>query len=537
MRNNTQVLIITGSAGTGKTTSIRKIIENLNHDEIPYYLLAPTGRAAQNLWNHVGDIAQVACQTIHSFLYQPSESDKNSEDIIRFDIKDLPIDSNAVVIIDEASMLSHETTGDADYLQFGTNNLFDDLLAYLQLNQSARKLILIGDTCQLPPINISKSEVLNPEFIQSKNLTIQHLHLTQVFRQQNDSHLFSNIIQLRENLENNNFLKLPILPDNKEIITLSSDEAIEKYLWQMKNSIFIAHSNQTVQEINLTVRELCGLSPQQLEKKEVLMLVKNSLHQEKRYYNGDMFIVESVGKEESYSYDIKDIDNKIVKVYLNFLEVELTHKITGQYLNTKILANKLWDDKPQPTREEIIALMINFRQRNPNLTQGTSEYRRAIRQDSYFNAFFMRFGYALTCHKAQGGEWENVFINLYRTNNDLKTKGGFTWLYTALTRASNTAYLIDLPIQKDFNSLQPFEYFALEVQQKLQQYGYDMIEQKPLEYELQLFIRKNNVTTGFKFYRNKTMKITRLMCMKPTNHTQELEQILNPFCGKSLLEE
>lgn len=89
MRNNTQVLIITGSAGTGKTTSIRKIIENLNHDEIPYYLLAPTGRAAQNLWNHVGDIAQVACQTIYSFLYQPSESDKNSEDIIRFDIKGL----------------------------------------------------------------------------------------------------------------------------------------------------------------------------------------------------------------------------------------------------------------------------------------------------------------------------------------------------------------------------------------------------------------------------------------------------------------
>ena len=149
----------------------------------------------------------------------------------------------------------------------------------------------------------------------------------------------------------------------------------------------------------------------------------------------------------------------------------------------------------------------------------------------------MRFGYALTCHKAQGGEWDNIFIDLNRPNNDLKTKAGFTWLYTALTRAKQKAYLIGLPTSREFNSDNPFEHFAISVQQALSSCGFELIDQKALEYELQLFIKKDNITSGFKFYRNGKMKITRLMSMKLTSHTLEIEAILTPFVNLSLTEE
>lgn len=533
-KNNT--FILTGAAGTGKTTSIRNLIDYLNDEERPYYLLAPTGRAAQNLYNHVKDISNIPAQTIHSFLYSVSQDEETAAEIIKFDIKDSNIEDNAVIIIDEASMLSHLKIGETDYLQFGSGNLLDDLLAYIQLKNSTRKLILIGDTCQLPPFNANTAEVLNPKFIESLGLKVEYLHLSQVYRQVSSSKLLNNITALRDKIESNDFLTLPVVADNLEIFTTSLEQAIQKYIWMAKNSMFIAFTNQQVQAINLKFRELCDLSVNQLEKKEVLLLVKNSLIRGKRYYNGDMFIVESTGNEESFTYSVKDLEKNDVQVELKFLDVELTHKTSGQYISTKILSSKLWSENPQPIREEIVALIINFRQRHSQLKTGSPEYRQAIRSDPYFNALFMRFGYALTCHKAQGGEWENIFIDINRTNNDLKTKSGFTWLYTALTRARKTAFLIDLPVAREFNLNDPFQHFALSVQKALLQNGFELIEQRGLEYELQLFIKKDNSVSSFKFYRTNKMKISKLMPMKVTAHTPEIESLLTHFVNISLTE-
>lgn len=533
-KNN--AFIITGGAGTGKTTSIRNLIDYLNDEERPYYLLAPTGRAAQNLYNHVEDISNIPAQTIHSFLYSVSQDEETAAEIIKFDIKDLNIEDDAVIIIDEASMLSHLKIGETDYLQFGSGNLLDDLLAYIELNNSNRKLVLIGDTCQLPPFNANIAEVLNPKFIESLGLKVEYLHLLQIYRQASSSNLLNNIKALRDKIESNDFLTLPVVADNSEIFTTSLEEAIQKYIWMAKNSMFIAFTNQQVQAINLKFRELCDLSATQLEKKEVLLLVKNSLIQGKRYYNGDMFIVESTGNEESFSYPVKDLEKNDVQVELKFLDVELTHKASGQYISTKILNSKLWSENPQPTREELVALIVNFRQRHSQLKTGSPEYRQAIRSDPYFNALFMRFGYALTCHKAQGGEWENIFIDLNRTNNDLKTKSGFTWLYTALTRARKMAFLVDLPVAREFNPNEPFQHFTVSVQETLLNNSFKLIEQRALEYELQLFIKKDNIVSGFKFYRTNKMKISKLMPMKVTAHTAEIESLLTHFVNISLTE-
>lgn len=530
-------LAITGGAGTGKTTSVRHIIDYLNEKQINYYLLAPTGKAAQNLFNHVSDISDVPAQTIHSFLYEISNDEDVAAEIVKFDVKDFEVEDSAIIIIDEASMLSHTTMRETDYLQFGSGNLLDDLLQYINLNNTSRKLILIGDDCQLPPVTSNSAEVLNKGFLETKGLKVETIHLSEVYRQASSSNLFTNITSLRNKIEREDFLTLPLVANNVDLISTSLDSALKNYIWLSKHSIFIAYTNHQVQTINLKFREMCHLSSNELEKKEKLILVKNSLIRGKRYYNGDMFTVESIGKEENFCYTINDLDKNDVQINLTFLDVELTHISSAQYIHTKILSNKLWDENPQPTREELAALIINFRQKHSNLKKGSPEYRQAIRNDPYFNALFMRFGYALTCHKAQGGEWDNIFIDLNRPNNDLKTKSGFTWLYTALTRAKQKAYLIDLPTSREFNSDNPFEHFAISVQQALSSHGFELIDQKALEYELQLFIKKDNITSGFKFYRNGKMKITRLMSMKPTSHTLEVEAILTPFVNLSLTEE
>lgn len=531
---SSKVLVITGGAGTGKTTLVKKIIKQLNQTQRDFYLLAPTGRASLNLYRHVSDITNMSAQTIHSFLYKKIEED--NDEVVNFKITENELAFNAVIIIDEASMLSHEKSH-SDFLQFGSGNVFQDLLGYLKLTQSNRQLILIGDPYQLPPVNVSIAKVLQPDFLTENNIpNVQFIHLDKVYRQAESSKVLENATALRSQLETESFTQFPIVADGSEIISVSMEDAIRSYLWDFNNAIFVAYTNREVLSINLAFRDLCCFEKSILEKKEPLVLMRNTFIQDTKYFNGDMFAVEAIGKEESFNYQINDSDGKTHDIKLSFIELELLHTATHTLVSTMVLSHKLWDDSSELTRFEQQALMINFVQRNSHLTRGTPEFRQALRQDSYFNALFVKFGYALTCHKAQGGEWQKVYISLNRPQNDLKTRAGFTWSYTALTRARDQAYIVGLPKALSFNSDSPFEFFILFVQQKLLEHGFELIKSKEVGFELQLFVKKDNITSTFKFYRNKKMHVSTLMSMNTSRYTEELIHVLQQFKGYSLVE-
>ncbi|MDM1757665.1 AAA family ATPase [Acinetobacter sp. 256-1] len=541
LTSTSNALIITGSAGTGKTSLIKEIVTYLNNQQLEYYLLAPTGRAAHNLQNHVFEVTEVSPTTIHSFLYKKdNESAQEVPEILRFSVVEEKVEENAVVIIDEASMLSHEATSEKDFLQFGSGNLFKDLTDYLNLSNSNRKLLLVGDPCQLPPINVSQAEVLNIDYLKQhlKTDNIEHIHLNEVHRQLKGSAILKTATALRDKLQNKEFLQLPIDIDHDEIHHLNMDDALEKYLWNYGNSaIFLSYTNKDVHYINLRFRELLNLNPKKLEKKERLILMKNSWVNSKNLYNGDFFIIENLGGIESFKINVPQKQENPITITLEFQDIELRKEDEFSSIKCKILHHKIWNEENETSTQELQALVIHFKQRYPHLQRGTSEYKQAIQNDPYINALYLRFGYAMTCHKAQGGEWDNLYINLARPQNDLKTLNGFKWTYTALTRSKKYAYLINCPVNnKAFDPLKPFDTLIAKIQSQLNQNGFQLISTKPLEYELQLFIQKNNINTSFKIYRNGKMKITRLMAMQQSIYSEELEVLLNTFVDTSLVE-
>ena len=536
-----KALIITGSAGTGKTSLIKEIVKYLNKKPLEYYLLAPTGRAAHNLENHVSEVAKTSPTTIHSFLYKKDdESTQEIPEILKFSVTEEKIEDNAVIIIDEASMLSHEATSEKDFLQFGSGHLFKDLIDYLDLSNSNRKLILVGDPCQLPPINVSQAEVLNIDYLKQHFETnnIEHIHLNEVHRQLKDSTILKSATALRDRLENKDFLQLPIDIDHDEIHHLNMDDALEKYLWDYgNNAIYLSYTNKDVHNINLRFRKLLNLNPKKLEKKERLILMKNSWVNSQYLYNGDFFIIENLGAIESFTINAPQKQGSPIYITLEFQDIELRKEDSFSSIKCKVLHHKIWNEENDTSTKELQALVIHFKQRYPHLKRGTPEYKQAIQNDPYINALYLRFGYAMTCHKAQGGEWENVYINLARPQNDLKTLNGFKWTYTALTRSKTYAYLINCPVNnKAFDPQKPFDILIAKIQSQLNQNGFQLISTKPLEYELQLFIQKHNINTSFKIYRNGKMKITRLMAMQQSIHSKELEVLLNTFVNTSLVE-
>lgn len=458
VQSDANVFILRGYAGTGKTTMIQTVV-----DEISKYtsvvLMAPTGRAARVLATKTKHKAS----TIHRAIYgRVAIQAKKCDDIADLEFKYVfPIadsDSKIVAIIDEASMLCSRTI-QQELFQFGTDNLMDDLLTYVRPSFGG-KLIFVGDPAQLPPVGDSESNALRREFFEEKGLKVMEADLTEVLRQSGESVILKNAMQIRNLLDNDKRNKLVFEEKPNEVEILEKGKLLEHYLNDRKesnrnNSVVICFTNQSAYNYNKEIREsLYNSENPPLRVGDVLMVVQNNYTLDRM--NGEFVPVLEIGESTRQSapvYVQKGGRRERQIITLDFIQIKITEG-NGVPTSCLLLLDLLNNGNASLTIDQQRALYINFRMRYKDLKPGTEEFGNALQSDAYYNCLRAKYGYAVTGHKCQGGEWGKVYVDYYgRTglSNDC-----LRWAYTATTRAQQTLYVANLP------HITPFSKFRIE---------------------------------------------------------------------------
>ncbi len=445
------VFILRGYAGTGKTTIIRNICGMIASKK-EFWLAAPTGRAARVLQSKVG----LPATTIHKLIYSDyriSYEGKCDDYKYHFALKQSP--SSGVVIVDEASMVVSHVV-EHELFRFGTDNLMNDLLTFARLPFGG-KIIFVGDPAQLPPVGEDRSEALNAEYFWAKSLDVCEAELTEVVRQGGMSAILQNAMSVRRVLNScqRNSFAMTIKPG--EVEQLADGTLVERYVAERQasgrnNCVLIAFTNEQVRGYNVDIRQkLFGDAIFSLNVGEVLVVVQNNYKLEKM--NGDFVEVAEVGSIVSRNIPIMvDKGGVAEKEYfpLNFIRIKITNQDEWCWLYLDLLFNS----NASLTIEEYNALFIDFRIRHPQLDPRSQEFADKLRDDEFYNCLRAKFGYAVTGHKCQGGEWGNVFV-------DFSSRTGLSddclkWTYTAITRATKHLYFVN------YESITPFSKFRID---------------------------------------------------------------------------
>lgn len=407
---STGVFILRGSAGTGKTTLIQALCSWLQNQNMPCILTTPTGRAAKIIGAKTGQLAR----TVHSLIYtpQPGANHLQIKLVRRFNALQKP----AVYVVDEASMLSDNRTG-GNRFSIG-NTLLHDFISFVREGHEANRIIFIGDPCQLPPVGSDISPALDAQYLRSKfNVSVLGFELKEVVRQTADSYILENAVRLRERMElGKTFsgLHLPRIQTAKEALEYY------KHLEDFKRTdkvTFIALSNRDVNAINTSYRHLKYKKPDLLMENDAVMIHQNWLGSEQ----GSLLLKgEPAFIKETFPSTLENVCG------MNFMDVSLNiKKEDGSEITYHAKANLdvLYADNGDLNPDAEKALYHDRMAKN-------KRFRESQRQcdDPYLGAFRMRFGYALTCHKAQGGEWDEVILHPYYRKDD------YRWQYTAVTR-------------------------------------------------------------------------------------------------------
>lgn len=453
-----KVFILLGAAGTGKTTLLNDLIREAEKDERPVTLLAPTGRAARTIRSRTG----MEASTIHSNLYN-YESDTGAALVFR--IREQDDDPRMIYVIDEASMVSDHRNRDND-LHFGSGQLLQDIVHLaippMNLDQSDRRFLMIGDPAQLPPVRAAKklSRVLTlaleddesqrdfspaldaPYWKENYDLEAETHELRTILRQKDDNSILKTAHFLRDCLEKKRFPYIPVRPsENLSRTSYSSipqlyTDAVTTHGFDF--ATVLAHRNVTVNELNDSIRRLLyGEDADMLVAGERLMNVMNLPN---GIMNGDIITLKEFDPAiERQSLRIRGGET----ITLKFTSVVFDDPTTEKEIYAKMLMNMLDKEKPSLTGDERQALELLFRQRHPELHEGTSEYTQAALKDPYYNAMRLRYGYATTVHKAQGGEWPLALLVLESRNRH--NENYFRWFYTGITRASEKLVICEGP--------------------------------------------------------------------------------------------
>jgi len=428
-----EVFILRGYAGTGKTSLVGALVKTLDKLEQKSVLLAPTGRAAKVFSAYAGHSAF----TIHKKIYRQRSF---SNEMTNFSIND-NLTTNTLFIVDEASMISNEGLSGN---MFGTGRLLDDLIQFVYSGEGCR-LLLMGDTAQLPPIGEELSPALFADALKGYGLEVREVNLTQVVRQVQKSGILWNATQLRQLIMEDKCYSLPKIkvkgfPDIKVLPgTELIDELTNCYERDgMDETIVICRSNKRANLYNNGIRAQILWREDELNTGDLLMVAKNNYYWTEQYKemdfiaNGELAVVRRVRRtRELYGF--------------RFAEVTLRFSDQNDFeLDANLLLDTLHSDTPALPKAENDRLFYTILEDYADISL-KQERMKKMKADPHYNALQVKYAYAVTCHKAQGGQWQNVFLDQGYMTDEYLTPDYFRWLYTAFTRATKTLYLVNYP--------------------------------------------------------------------------------------------
>ncbi len=428
--NNDVIFLMTGYAGTGKTSVISSVVKTLDLLRMRSVLLAPTGRAAKVLSSYSGRQAF----TIHKKIYRQ----KSSKDGIGSFSLDRNLHKDTFFIVDEASMVSN-TSGDTAL--FGSGRVLDDLIEYVYSGIDC-KLILVGDTAQLPPVGSVVSPALDPAALGEYGFGLISCELKQVVRQSETSGVLMNATRVRLQVAGNDLVHPSMDCLNfKDIIRITGEELIDEISSAygscgMEGTIIVVNSNKQANRYNQGIRNRIFFREEEISPGDMVMVVKNNyfiLEEEEDgtgfIANGDIAEVRKIRKyEERYGFHFADM---VLKFPDYNLELESKVMLDVLHLDTPALPS----EKNRELFQNVLADYIHIKTRRKQYD--------AVKKDPYFNALQIKFAYAVTCHKAQGGQWERVFIDQGMFNRNEISIDYLRWFYTALTRSTDRVYLVN----------------------------------------------------------------------------------------------
>lgn len=458
------VFLLRGYAGTGKTFITKGLTEYFRAIRRNYILAAPTGKAAKVIAHKTKSPAYTIHKTIYSFkdIAEYRDDDLDGSETYKFYAK-LAVNEQSVdtvYIIDESSMVS-DVYNEAEFFRFGSGHLLRDFLKFVNLdhNDHRKKVIFIGDDAQLPPVGMKFSPALNRKYLSSEyGLSSTGYELREVVRQKSGSGIMSNAQMIRDSLEISVFNQLDIDVDSEDVYHVEYEDLLPEYLRTCggkinAESIVIAHSNADVAAYNRRIREHFFPNLLEIAPGDKVMAVSNSDRYGLFISNGDFGLIRQVlGEKEERQVSLKRKSKETgevetTRITLCFRDVEIGFKdLDGRphWFEAKIVENLLYSDAPNLSSDENKALYLDFCIRNPGLKRKSLEFKEELQRDPYFNALRLKFGYAITCHKAQGSEWNNVFVKC-KTHQAQLSAEYFRWLYTAMTRAAKSLYVLDPP--------------------------------------------------------------------------------------------
>lgn len=433
------IMIVNGYAGTGKTTAIAAVIATLKEFKTKSVLLAPTGRAAKVLASYTGQPAY----TIHKHIYR--QKSVGGDGFGQFTLAPNK-DKDTLFVVDEVSLISIDSGQQQSTTSFGTGNLLEDLVTFVRSGAGC-KVILIGDSAQLPPIGLDASPALSKDYMVMMGGTV-FAELSTVVRQQKESGILYNATMIRRLQAELDYgpgvmdvcdLGLEVAPFD-DIERIGGGELIEKIsdayaAYGEDDTIILCRSNRRAIKYNMGIRATVQFKEERLVRDDKLMIVKNcyqfleGIEGMDYIANGDIAKLQKISRfEERYG--------------LHFAEARISFPdYDDQEIVAKVILDTLESESASLTYEQSNMLYQGVNEDYAHITTKKKRYE-AVREDKYYNALQLKYANAITCHKSQGGQWKCVFIDNPFWQEDL-TADDLKWLYTAITRATEKVYLVN----------------------------------------------------------------------------------------------